>query len=102
MNQPGLHLPPAVGLSDQDENTIAARWDTQPRVEAELANEGFFPVQQPEFVFPNITQELLTSPNTGEYTEAYRCSVAWVDYTRDKLARTQLTLLQMKRDGKLQ
>jgi len=93
---PGLHLPEIIGPSEEDSAVIEARWNTLPIVEAELAQEGFFPLAQPTFIFPEITLNILTSPNTEQYTDAYRCAVAWVDYTRDKVARTELELLQLK------
>lgn len=92
----GLRLPNTAGPSDADTVEIYQRWNTQPEIEAELAREGFVPLNQPGFVFPIITAELLTSPDNKQYTEMYQCSVAWADYARDKLARTQMTILQQK------
>jgi hypothetical protein len=100
MKHPGLNIPGPVGPGEQEVQQIAARWNTQPLVEAELASEGFYPMSQPEHVLPRITNDLLTSPNNKDYTEAYNSFVAWLGYTRDKLARTQLALLQMKNQKK--
>jgi len=93
---PGLHIPGVMGPTEQDTAALNARWDTLSIAQIELAQEGFLPLDRPNFVFPNITLELLTSPNTREYTDAYRCAVAWLDYARDRVARTDAEMLQMK------
>ena len=92
----GLRLPNSAGPTDTDTVLVAQRWNTQPEKEEELRKEGFCPVAQPNFVFPTITANLLTSPDSTAYTEAYYCSVAWADYARDKLARLQMHILQLK------
>jgi len=93
---PGLHIPGVMGPTAEDTAALSAQWDTLSAAQIELAQEGFLPLDRPNFVFPNITLELLTSPNTREYTDAYRCSVAWLDYARDRVARTDADMLQMK------
>jgi hypothetical protein len=96
MKEAGLRVPDVIGPSEEVIDAITREWDSRLTVETELAREGFFPVTQPAFVFPEISLDILVSPDTREYTDIYRCVVAWMDYTRDKVARTELILLQMK------
>lgn len=93
--QPGLALPTVVGPSQGEEQAIEARWDTYKRAEAELAQEGVFPEQQPNFVFPDLTRELLTSHDNSGYADACRCANAWLDYVADRIADTENRLAQL-------
>jgi hypothetical protein len=91
----GLQLPPTVGPGFEIESQIEASWNTFEDMELALSQMGFPPVEKPNFNIPQLTPEVLTSPDSKKYTEIYWQIEAWHTYAFNTMARIKAILVQI-------
>lgn len=97
----GLQLPRSVGISSKDLEEIATKFNTLEEVEAEIASKGLTPRERPAFELPDITPELLTTPDAQQYSVFYAQHLAWRNYIMPQLASASSLLSQAKTQLKL-
>ena len=91
----GLRLPDALGPGEQQEHGVQNVWDTFDEVELEMTRMGFPPIPMPNFGCPELTADLLTTPNASQYTTAYQQMEGWHNYAINTLARMKALQLQI-------
>jgi hypothetical protein len=64
-------------------------------MELTLTRMGFPPVEQPSHSRPVLTPEILTTPDSRQYTEVYWRLEAWHDYAFNTMARIKAILVQV-------
>lgn len=99
MNQPssgGLHLPPILGLSAQEQQQVRSDFDTMDGVNVLLAKHGITPAPKPGFGCPEVTEDDLTTTDNTRYTTTYARLLAWFNYIAPLLAGVTGELLQVE------
>lgn len=89
----GLRLPAAVGPGDLDAQLMTQSWNTFDDVELELTLMGFPPLEQPKHARPQLTLEILATPNSREYTDLYLKVEAWHNFAFNTMARIKAILI---------
>ena len=91
----GLRLPKVVGAGLAKENATHQRWGTLDRVHDRLAEWKVPEGVEPSIECPQLTAELLLTPDPKVYTTAFSHIRWWYGYANRLLARANAELLQI-------
>ncbi len=86
----GLSIPAgAVGIPDQQQQSIEQFWDIGSQIEAELQQMGFPPLAKPAVGYPNITPQDYATLEGEHYTHIMSVVDVWFVYAKDQHARLE-------------
>lgn len=85
-----------IGVGTAAAKTIREQWDTIDAVEAENHAKGLMDRARPTEECPEITADVLTGPDSRQYTELYLLLLSWFTYTSELLAQVQSRILQFQ------
>jgi hypothetical protein len=91
----GLILPRNIGVGRSIVENTGKLWNTLPDVEEHLKELKVPDLTEPTVEPPNITAELLLTPNPKEYTVMFASARVWYGYATRLLARTNAALLEV-------
>lgn len=91
----GLNIPVSVGIPEDEQKQIAAKWDTLESVVDAMNRWGFPEATDPQVPYPQITPELLSTSDLKMYTVLYTSQLRWFNYAAKLLARVEAELLQV-------
>lgn len=83
-----------LGAGEAQTNRIKNHWDTIGAVEAEIEAKGLVDHARPIEACPELTAEILTGPDSRQYTEIYVLLNAWFTYTGELLAQVRARIIQ--------
>ncbi len=83
-----------VGVGEEKKKQIQGEWDTADAVEIGIRDRGFPDHTQPTFDCPEIDINLLTNPDSKQYSEAYSRLLGWFTFASEALAQLQVRVLQ--------
>lgn len=83
-----------LGAGEGETQNIKTHWDTAGAVERELESKGLVPYTQPVETCPELTAEVLTSPDSRKYTETYVKLLSWYNYSSELLAQVRVQVIQ--------
>ncbi len=93
---PSLHLPQDVGIGEQATLAVTNRWNTLPKVDAELARRGMPTNNEPDIQWRPITVELLLTTKVEDFTTLFAQQLRWKNYVTRLLADARAKLLELK------
>ena len=94
----GLRLPVdlAIGPGAAVEQAISTKWDTIQEIEEQVIARGFPDKTKPKDDCPELTGDLLTTPDSRHYTDMYVLLLAWFNYSNELLAQARARIIQYK------
>jgi len=92
----GLNLPKFVGSGESLIERTKKRWDTLEEVEQVLTHLKLPELKEPTVTAPEVTAEMLLTPDTKEYTVMFANVRIWYGYVNSLLARTKAALLEVE------
>lgn len=94
----GLRLDDVVdGLGATEEEEARRQWNVSDRVTTHLRMEIGCPAPaEPDFDYPRLNPNNLTTPSSKAYTDEYAKRTAWLGYLGERLAEHQAKLLEIK------
>jgi len=93
-----LRLPQALGPGEMEEELITQSWNTFDDIELELTMMGFEPLEKPKHSRPQLTLEILATPNSREYTEIYLKVEAWHNFAFNTMARIKAIMIGLQNE----
>ena len=90
-----LVMPKDIGVSESDARAIEVQWDTIDAVDARLRSQGILPSTIPNVVCPEVTAEMLLTPDTNAYTTMYSAQNRRFNHVTRCLADVRAMLLQV-------
>lgn len=96
MDGHGIRLPRTLplGVGEEQKKSIEQKWDTVMEVEADIERKGLIDHKQPLETCPELSADILTGPDSKQYTETYALLNAWFNYTSELLAQVKARVLQ--------
>lgn len=93
-----LRLPRTLPLGPGQSvaQTVIQKWDTIDDQIEDMHLKGFVSRDAPPFACPEITADMLTTPDSKSYTETYAHLNAWFGYVSEIYAQVQASVLQYK------
>lgn len=91
----GLTIPRNVGAGETLVRKTSERWDTLQKVEEHLRELKIPDLKEPSVDLPQVTAEMLLTPDIKEYTVMFANTRVWYGYTSRLVARTNAALLEV-------
>lgn len=90
--------PNTLGVGESAAQEINSVWDTLDEVMTHAMKEGFFPVEKPHFVIPDIHPHELPNATPERYAMLWAQLETWQNYTTSTLAAIDGYLLQCENE----
>lgn len=91
----GLTVPKMVGAGHALVEQTKAAWDTLDVVMGELRKQRMPEIHEPDIDPPEVSAEMLNTPNPREYAVTYTAVRRWYTYAARLLAQTNAALLEV-------
>jgi hypothetical protein len=91
----GLNIPDAAGVGSRLEQELHNIWDTFDLMELKLTQDGFEPMEKPNYNRPTLAPGMLASANGHQITELHEKFGAWHSYAANLLSRIRAATTQV-------
>jgi len=83
-----------IGVTAEQKKSLQEHWNTASESEKLYEKEGFGEIKKPTFNCPEVDEQVVTNPDSTEFTTVYVHLLGWYSYCAELLAKVDVYILQ--------